>query len=69
MNDGDDMRYVGKGIDPRANISDMSSDAIEYATENIKMVNDALPKLLAKYSTTNASYHELKRIPCLFGPL
>lgn len=60
MNDGDDMRYVGKGIDPRANISDMSSDAIEYATENIKMVNDALPKLLAKYSTTNASYHELR---------
>jgi hypothetical protein len=51
---------VGRGIDPRANISDMSSDAIGYAVGNIKMVNDALPKLLTKYSTSNKSYHELR---------
>ncbi len=60
MNDADDMRVAGKGIDPRANLYDMSSDAIAYATDNIKMVNDALPKILKKYSTPNHSYHELR---------
>ncbi len=60
MNDADDMRSVGRGIDPRANISDMSDDAMGYAENNIKMVNNALPKLLAKYSTSNQSYHELR---------
>jgi hypothetical protein len=60
MNDADDMRSPGKGIDPRANLYDMSSDAIGYATDNIKMVNEALPKLLDKYSTPGQSYHELR---------
>ena len=60
MNDADDMRSVGKGIDPRANVSDMSDDAIGYALGNIKMINDALPKLLKKYSTSDKSYHELR---------
>lgn len=60
MNDADDMRSPGKGIDPRANLYDMSDDAIAYATDNIKMVNDAMPKLLEKYSTENQSYHELR---------
>lgn len=60
MNDADDMRSVGRGIDPRANLYDMSDDAIGYAIRNIKMVNDALPKLLKKYSTPNKSYHELR---------
>lgn len=60
MNDADDMRTTGKGIDPRANIYDMSDDAIAYATDNIKMVNEALPKILKKYSTPNQSYHELR---------
>lgn len=60
-NDADDMRSVGKGIDPRGNISDMSDDAIAYAVENIKMVNNALPKLLEKYGKSNTSYHELRK--------
>ncbi len=60
MNDADDMRSPGKGIDPRANIYDMSDNAIAYATENIKMVNEAMPKILKKYSTLNQSYHELR---------
>ncbi len=60
MNDADDMRSVGRGIDPRANLYDMSDDAIGYAIGNIKMVNDALPKLLKRYSTPNKSYHELR---------
>ena len=60
MNDADDMRSPGRGIDPRANLYDMTDDAIAYATDNIKMVNNALPKLLKKYSTQNQSYHELR---------
>lgn len=60
MNDADDMRSPGRGIDPRANIYDMSDDAIEYAIGNIKMVNDVIPGLLKKYTTSNQSYHELR---------
>ena len=60
MNDADDMRSPGRGIDPRANIFDMSDDAIGYAVNNIKMVNDALPKILQKYTIPGQSYHELR---------
>jgi len=60
-NDADDMRSVGKGIDPRGNINDMSDDAIAYAINNIEMVNNAMPKLIKKYSTEGQSYHELRR--------
>ncbi len=60
-NDADDMRNPGKGIDPRGNLFDMTDDAISYAVGNINMVNEALPKLLTKYSTENNSYHELRR--------
>ena len=60
-NDADDMRSTGKGIDPRGNLFDMSSDAVAYAVSSIKMVNDAMPKLLTKYSTTGNSYHELRK--------
>ncbi len=60
FNDADDMRSAGRGIDPRANLFDMSDDAIAYAITNIEMVNDALPKILQKYSTPNQSYHELR---------
>lgn len=60
MNDADDMRAVGRGIDPRANISDMSDDAIGYAVENIKQTEVAFSKLFSKYSTPNKSYHELR---------
>lgn len=59
-NDADDMRNAGKGIDPRGNLFDMSDDAITYAVGNIKMVNEAMPKLLTKYSTTDKSYHQLR---------
>lgn len=60
MNDADDMRSPGRGIDPRANIYDMSDDAIGYALGNIKMVNDALPKIFKKYTVPGQSYHELR---------
>ena len=59
-NDADDMRSVGRGIDPRGNLYDMSSDAVGYAINGLKMVNEGFPKLLEKYSIPNQSYHELR---------
>ncbi|MBK9329450.1 MAG: zinc-dependent metalloprotease [Sphingobacteriales bacterium] len=60
FNDADDMRSPGRGIDPRANLFDMSDDAIAYAISNIEMVNNALPKLIQKYTLPNRSFHELR---------
>lgn len=60
FNDADDMRSIGRGIDPRVALHDMSADPIAYSIMNIQMVNDAYPKLLKKYTTVNQSYHELR---------
>ncbi|WP_207496368.1 zinc-dependent metalloprotease [Aridibaculum aurantiacum] len=59
-NDADDMRSPGKAIDPRVNIGDMSNDAIAFAEERFKLVNNLMPKLKDKYSKTDKSYAELR---------
>jgi hypothetical protein len=59
-NDGDDMRTVGSGIDPRININDLTSDAIGYADERFKIVNNLMVKLVAKYTKPGKSYAELR---------
>lgn len=59
-NDGDDMRAPGKAIDPRVNISDLTSDAMGYAEERFKLVASLMPKLVAKYSKPGQSYQELR---------
>lgn len=59
-NDADDMRGIGGGIDPRVMVNDMSSDMVTYAEERYKLVNSILPKLKAKYSKPNQSWHELR---------
>ncbi|CAN5725750.1 zinc-dependent metalloprotease [soil metagenome] len=60
-NDADDMRFPGKGIDPRVMIGDMSSDAIQYATDRIVLAADLTRKLKGKYAAkTDQSYHELR---------
>jgi hypothetical protein len=59
-NDGDDMRAPGKAIDPRVNINDLTSDAIGYAEERLKLVNSLMGKLVAKYSKPGQSYAELR---------
>lgn len=41
-NDADDMRSPGSGIDPRVNIFDHSSDAIEYATQRVALSRSVL---------------------------
>ncbi|MEO6734231.1 MAG: zinc-dependent metalloprotease [Ferruginibacter sp.] len=59
-NDADDMRSPGKAIDPRVNISDMSSDAIGYAEDRFKLVNNIMPKLKEKYSKQDKGYADLR---------
>ncbi len=48
-NDADDMRSPGKAIDPRVNVGDMTSNAIQYAIDRIKLANEVGKEILAKY--------------------
>lgn len=59
-NDADDMRSPGKAMDPRVNVNDMSSDAVAYAEERLKLVNQMMGKLVQKYSKPGQSYAELR---------
>lgn len=59
-NDGDDMRAPGKGMDPRVNVNDLTSDAIGYAEERFQLVNGLMGSLLKKYSKDGQSYAELR---------
>ena len=58
-NDADDMRSAGKGIDPRVNIYDLSSDPVAYAIERIELVKETLPKIKDKYTIDGQSNQEL----------
>lgn len=59
-NDADDMRAPGKGIDPRVMIGDMSSDAIAYSIDRMKLSNNLLKTLKSKYIKEGQSYQELR---------
>ena len=59
-NDADDMRAPGKGIDPRVMINDLSSDAITYSIDRMKLANNLLKGLKAKYIKEGQSYQELR---------
>lgn len=59
-NDGDDMRAPGSGIDPRVNVNDFTNDAVGYAQERFKIVNNLMGKLVSKYSKPGKSYAELR---------
>ena len=59
-NDGDDMRAPGSGIDPRINTNDFTNDAIAYAEDRFKVVNNLMGKMVTKYSKTGQSYAELR---------
>ena len=59
-NDADDMRAPGAGIDPRVNISDMSSDPVQYGVDRIALVNATLPKLIDKFDDEK-SWQNLNR--------
>lgn len=59
-NDGDDMRAPGKGMDPRVNINDLTNDAVGYAEERFKLVNNLMGKLVQKYTKPGHSYVEVR---------
>lgn len=59
-NDGDDMRAPGKAIDPRVNINDLTSDAMGYAEERLKLLAGLMPKLVSRYSKPGQSFQELR---------
>jgi hypothetical protein len=58
-NDADDMRAPGVGIDPRVNITDVSSDAITYAIGRLALVDEIVGGLREKLGTQGESYQEL----------
>ncbi len=59
-NDADDMRAPGKGIDPRVMINDLTSDAISYSIDRMKLSNNLMKKLKSKYIKEGQSYHEMR---------
>jgi hypothetical protein len=67
-NDADDMRSPGKAIDPRVQVNDLSSDAIAYAVDRFKLVNNLMGNLVQRYSKPGQSYAELRsRYNALMG--
>lgn len=59
-NDADDMRAPGKAIDPRVNVNDLTSDAIGYSIDRMKLANTLMSKAKAKYVKDGQSYHEMR---------
>ena len=61
-NDADDMRYPGKAIDPRVNVNDLTSDAIEYGIDRMELSKTVMTKLLerAKKEQQGQSYHQTR---------
>jgi hypothetical protein len=59
-NDADDMRYPGKGMDPRANIDDLSSDAVGFASDRLQLLNTLVPQLVKHYGKNGQSWAELR---------
>jgi len=47
-------------MDPRVNVNELTSDAIGYAEDRFKLVNQTIGKLVQKYSKEGQSYAELR---------
>ncbi len=59
-NDADDMRAPGRGYDPRINVGDLTSDAIDYAIDRIKLTKSLGENILTKYEEKDGkSYNDL----------
>jgi hypothetical protein len=59
-NDADDMRSPGKAIDPRVMIRDISSDAITWADQRIRLLQATMPKLQTSFQKKGRSLHALR---------
>ena len=58
-NDADDMRSPGRGLDPRVNIYDNSSDSIAYASNQMKLMHDTLNKTAEWTPEEGDSYEDV----------
>ncbi len=58
-NDADDMRSIGKGIDPRAMIYDMSADPVAYGIQRCDLVKSKVAELLKKLPEKDESWQRL----------
>ena len=58
-NDADDMRSPGRHVDPRINIFDMSSDAVDYAQDRFELIKDMAGKLKDKTLVDGRSHNDL----------
>ncbi len=60
-NDSEDMRSVGRGIDPRVIPYDMSSDPLTFAKMQMDMIRDAQGRLRERVMSPNETYDNLLR--------
>jgi hypothetical protein len=58
-NDADDMRAVGKGIDPRAMLFDLSSDVVGYGGDRCVLVRKRMETLLERGSEKGESWQQV----------
>ncbi len=59
-NDADDMRWPGKGIDPRIMTGDLSSDPVAYAEARLELVGSLMKGLLERASEEGKSYQTVR---------
>ncbi len=55
-----DIAFIGRGIDPRVNMWDMSNDMITYGTDRFKLINEVMGKLKDKYAKQGETYANLR---------
>lgn len=58
-NDADDMRAPGAGIDPRVMVSDLSSDALTWATDRMILADTLLDGIGVRYEKSGENYAPL----------
>lgn len=56
-----DILSSSRGIDPRVNTNDMSSDPISYSVDRIELVNNLIKKIKNKFSNPGYTYEDLRR--------
>jgi hypothetical protein len=59
-NDADDMRVPGKGIDPRVQLGDLSSDSVAWADDRFALVDETMASLRRKFPKPGESYQSLR---------
>ena len=56
-----DLLYSSRGIDPRVQTNDMSSDPISYSIDRMELVNDLFDNILDKFKKPGDTYEDIRR--------